>query len=75
VGATDYKLGLSLGRGLLAVACFSRYFKGILDEPVLDKYTTYWRTVLQEEFNQGPEKIFPGEKIGDKYISGEKFYC
>lgn len=56
-GSTDYKLGLSLGRGLLAVQKLS---KAIFDNDSVSEdpghvYQRDWNRVLDQEFNKGPQ--------------------
>jgi hypothetical protein len=55
-GSTDYKMGLSMGRGLLAtqyLASSIRRHESNFHQVATD-YQTYWDNVVVREFNQGP---------------------
>jgi|GEM_PF-1924439 len=55
-GSTDYKLGLSMGRGLLSVQELVKYQQTNLYDftKVALDYQVYWSTVIASEFNKGP---------------------
>ena len=77
-GGTDYKLGLSLGRGLLAVDELTSLMKKNPKDSV-DTFQHYWDKVISSEFGKGPDLsgecfikfkyLIQGRKIG-----GLKFF-
>lgn len=60
-GSTDYKFGLSVGRGFLAVDMLVNSI--LQDQSNFDKiasdYQTYWKNIIFREFNKGP--LLPSE--------------
>lgn len=55
-GSTDYKFGLSLGRGFLAVDMVTNSMQRNHNDfdKVSASYQTYWNSVISREFNKGP---------------------
>lgn len=56
-GSTDYKSGLSLGRGLLAVQELSQLMMEHSDDfaKISPRFQTYWNNIVRREFNKGPQ--------------------
>ncbi|KTC81935.1 alanine racemase [Legionella cincinnatiensis] len=55
-GSTDYKFGLSVGRGFLAVDMLinsMQYYRYDFDK-IASNYQTYWNKIIFCEFNKGP---------------------
>lgn len=55
-GSTDYKFGLSVGRGFLAV---DRLINSMQEyhydfDEIASNYQTYWNKIISCEFNKGP---------------------
>ena len=64
LGSTDYRLGLSLGRGLL----MSDYLTNIINERnVLDKLQTYWDEIIDKEFKKEPSTLENSSTYGKYY--------
>lgn len=60
-GSTDYKFGLSVGRGFLAVDVLTnsmQHYNYDFDQ-IVSTYQTYWNSVISREFNKGP--LLPSE--------------
>ena len=55
-GSTDYKLGLSMGRGLLSVQALSQFIIEYSNDfsKIAPQFQEYWERVVMREFNQGP---------------------
>lgn len=66
-GGTDYRLGLSLGRGLLAALHLSEYSDNI--ELLIQNYQEYWTNVIEKEFRKEPDLINTDHEIREKYIN------
>lgn len=56
-GSTDYKSGLSMGRGLLSVQALSQYIINHTDDfsIIVPNFQSYWEQILNREFNKGPK--------------------
>jgi alanine racemase len=53
-GSTDYKFGLSVGRGFLAASYLAQACKLPDMAQVMAQYQAYWDKVVANEFNKGP---------------------
>ncbi len=55
-GSTDYKLGLSMGRGLLSVQALSQFIIEHSDDfsKIVPQFQDYWEKLVVREFNKGP---------------------
>lgn len=68
-GSTDYKFGLSMGRGFLAgnVLTTAMQEHNYDFDRIAEHYQIYWNSVISREFNQGP--LLPTEPwIQYKYL-------
>lgn len=56
-GSTDYKSGLSMGRGLLSVQALSQLILHYSDDftKIITNFQERWATILQREFNKGSQ--------------------
>ncbi|MBI2785149.1 MAG: alanine racemase [Legionella longbeachae] len=56
-GSTDYKSGLSMGRGLLSVQALSQFINKHSDDflKITSDFQVYWEKVKIREFNKGPQ--------------------
>ncbi len=56
-GSTDYKSGLSMGRGLLSVQSLSQLINKYSDDfsKIIPYFQAYWEKVISREFNKGPK--------------------
>jgi hypothetical protein len=55
-GSTDYKFGLSVGRGFLAVDVLTNLIQhcNYNFDKIASNYQDYWDSVISREFNKGP---------------------
>lgn len=55
-GSTDYKFGLSVGRGFLAVDVLTNTIQNYNYDfdKISSNYQTYWNSIISREFNKGP---------------------
>jgi hypothetical protein len=65
-GGTDYKFGLNLGRGMIAI-------DDLLNQPFskerfFEEYQKYWDSILKNEFNQNNPSLTLRKDIQYKYI-------
>ena len=56
-GSTDYKSGLSMGRGLLSVQALSQLINKYSDDfsKITPHFQAYWENVVLREFNKSPK--------------------
>ncbi|MBA2655423.1 MAG: alanine racemase [Tatlockia sp.] len=56
-GSTDYKSGLSMGRGLLSVQALSQLISKYTDDfaKITPHFQAYWKNVVSREFNKSPK--------------------
>jgi Alr-MurF fusion protein len=56
-GSTDYKLGLSMGRGLLSVQALSQSISNYDNDftKITAHFQAYWDNIVQREFNKSPK--------------------
>jgi hypothetical protein len=70
-GGTDYKLGLSLGRGLLAAEhIVAKWRENTFKwDDTLKLYSIYWSNVIEREFEQNdPDLIARNDCVAFKYL-------
>ena len=64
-GGTDYRLGMSLGRGLLSVEEITKYTR-CGDERMIGEYQKYWTKMIETEFRK--DNPLTDASVMQKYI-------